>query len=259
LELIERTYRLLGNQSYKDIYSQVVNTFLRVRCPVFEKEGHVSLGEPYILTFNEPKYRLMMNDVMKYHTIDERRNGSLIRTGEAVFIHGNRMPLERSQPAVLVKVVQFQMDADGTNVVTVLPFQHVWLETVAYHPKSFGLIHAQCLKMGKKPSNIMNHLARQEALAQVMDNMTQSFAAVPATDTSQDDDSFLSNQFEVTDDENDGEIDSISSSDSSEEDSADEDDDALSIISTDEDDEVLSIISTDEGDEVLSIISSDSE
>lgn len=262
-QLIDRTYRTLSKPKYKYIYTQVVSGYLRYKGPIYEKEGHVVLGTSYDITLNEPKYRLMMNDIMKNYTVDQRRNGARIISNDdinntsslPIFIHANRFPLVKAQPAVLVQVVRCFMHPNGTIDVTVIPFQHIWIERLHSIPNSFGLRGAQVLKMGKQISNQMNFLARQEALVQVMDNMTRDFehassaqqdGARPITgsNTDDDDDSVLSNQYEVpvTDDD-----DSSSDDDSS---------DSAGFVSTDSDFDSSYYDDDDDDDESIDDIAS---
>lgn len=223
--------------TYKHIYKQIVNNELRHKGPVYIQQGHVILGEQYVITLNEPKYRLMMNELLKNQCIDECRNGHHI-TKLVTLIHANRLPLEKSQTAILVYITNCHWLLDGTVSISVLPYQHVWLEQLYEQPNTFGLIYGQCLKMTTFISNQMNYLTRQEALVQVMDNMTRTIAsaatavAAPVTTTSDvnhndDNESFLSNQYQITDDE----IDTDNSDSDSESDFDTSDDE--SFISTD--------------------------
>jgi hypothetical protein len=222
-ELLERTLKMLRYPRLKDLYENVVNTQLRFSGSILEKEGHVIIGEPYALQLCEPRYCIMINEIMKHHTVSARREGAHV-TKDAFFIHANRLPLQKSQTAVLVQVTRCEALNNGTFEIQVVPFQHVWIERAWEVPNTFGLVNGQVLKMGKKTSNLMNHLIRQETMVQVMDNMTRAMAegsshqesneAIPVATfpenlNESDDNSYLSNQYnDVTDDEVQGDSDS---------------------------------------------------
>lgn len=48
---------------------------------------------------------------------------------------------------------------------------HVWIERLWQKPESGGLVHAQCMRMGKETTLTMNQSARQEALTFMMDQL----------------------------------------------------------------------------------------
>lgn len=199
LNLVERTHHhLLANTpnscSYKSIYKQVVNSHLRFKGPVFCMPGQVALGQTYALHLFEYRYRLLIVEAMRHQTVEARDGGRM--TGPPVyFIHANRAPLERSVPAVLVQVVQCQMFADGRADVLLLPLHFMWIERVWVRPDSGHLHYAQCLKMGRHVTLQMNHLQRQEALANAMDRLAGQLAETdgdtsspPRNTTTEDDD-----------------------------------------------------------------------
>jgi hypothetical protein len=141
--------------------------------------GRLSLGVPYELNLVEPRYQHVIEHVMRDHPAESRQGGPIDR--DAVLVHINRGPLERSTPAVLVQVLRCQITlaqeeeeestatTTTTTHVVLLPFAHVWLEKASMSKDE--LVHVQCLKMGKGVTADMNRLARQEALANVMDQL----------------------------------------------------------------------------------------
>jgi hypothetical protein len=155
---------------YKSIYEHVVNQHLRFKGPVFYMPGQVALGQTYALHLFEYRYRLLIAEAMQFQT-PEARNGGPLQHPPVYFIHANRAPLERSVPAVLVQVLQCHIFADGRADVLLLPVKYVWIEKVWVRPDSGHLLYAQCLKMGTAVTSQMNHLQRQEALANVMDRL----------------------------------------------------------------------------------------
>ena len=160
--------------SYKAFYETIVNRHLRFKGPLFFMPGQVALGQEYSLHFFEPRYRLLMAQIMR-HQPAAARNGGPIRDA-VYFLHANRAPLERTTPAVLVQVRQCQIYSDGRADVVLLPVHYVWLERIWVRSDQGNLYYAQVLKMGRDVTQLMNNLQRQEALANVMDRLAGELA-----------------------------------------------------------------------------------
>lgn len=158
-----------GSSSYKALYQWIVSTHLRFKGAVFFMPGQVQLGEPYGLHFFEPRYRLLIAEVMQGQPPSAKHGGRIV--GSPTFIHANRAPLAPTSPAVLVEVVRCELYPDGRADVLLLPTAHVWLERILVRPHSGHLYEAQCLRMGHVVHMEMNKLARNEALAQAMDRL----------------------------------------------------------------------------------------
>jgi hypothetical protein len=164
-DLVEVASALLGT-SYKELYAQVLSEQVRFKGPVFFMPGQLQIGEPYGLHFFEPRYRLMIAEVMQHQSLEARRGGKI--HGDALFIHANRSPLAPTSPAVLVQVQRCEVYPDGRADVVLVPVSHVWVEKLWVRPHSGHLYYAQCLRMPLTLTHQMNTLARQEALADVM-------------------------------------------------------------------------------------------
>jgi hypothetical protein len=264
-ETLGRTYKLVQYSTFKELFIKVVTTQLRFTGPIYEKNGHIILGEPYTLHIGEQRYCIMINEIMKNHPEGQRREGQLV-TKDALFIHANRLPsLQKSQTAVLVQITRCEALANDTFGIEVVPFQHVWIERAWEVPSTFCLVHGQVLKMGHKPSNMMNYLIRQESMVQAMDNMTrdmteitleQENATANSYDTSDDDDDVIvSNQYSDH---------AVSDGDDSEEEDADYDNsDTSSVDSSNNSDTSLDQNSDIENDSLVddtpSVMSNDSD
>ena len=166
-ELIERTHKTLGKPSYKDIYQRVVSKHLRFKGPALIMLGRIQMGVPYELDLTEPRYQDVLRESLREHPAEARQGGPIDR--DAIFVHVNRGPLEQRTPAVLVQVLRCQIGEESTHVV-LLPFAHVWLEKAWMRPED-EMVFVQSLKMGKGVTADMNRLARQEALAGVLDQL----------------------------------------------------------------------------------------
>lgn len=176
LELVQR--RLYGDNrplSYRALYSQVLSCHVRYKGNVFFMPGTLQIGEPYALHFFEPRYRFLIAELMVTQSESARRGGRV--AGDVHFIHANRAPLGASTPAVLVQLQRCECYPDGRADVVLLPVAHVWLEKLWVRERTGHLYAAQCLKMPQRVTRDMNQLARQEALAQVMDALAGHVSA----------------------------------------------------------------------------------
>lgn len=203
--------------SYKALYKEVVSKHLRFTGPVFFMSGHVQLGHPYTLHMYEPIHRSLIREVMATQTFPEfALSGGRVESDKATFVHANRIPSTPTTPAVLVQVLQCRVLPDGRSDVTLLPVAHVWLEKlwtaatassgatttalrsgddsndndgVASSQLQQEVHYARCLRMGKKVSQDMNKLARQEALVSVVDRLTAQFEQMIDNDDDEEEES----------------------------------------------------------------------
>ena len=178
--LIERTHQFLGKPTYKSIYQNVVTHHLRFKGPVFLQGGNLQLGHPFELQLTSGAHVGLLQNVLREHPVEARQGGPIDR--DAFFIHANRGPLKVGTPAVLVQILRCDIVRDEQQQradVILLPFAHVWLEKMWFAKARDGgdsvdgdtLLYGQCLKMPKGVSADMNRLARNEALAGVMDRL----------------------------------------------------------------------------------------
>jgi hypothetical protein len=250
-DIVKRTHKMQGKPSYKKIYQDVVSKHLRYKGPVLMKSGQVVLGEAYALLISEPRYRLLIAQVMKDQPQEALTGGPI--QGEPIFLHANRNPLAPKTPAVLVQVVRCQMHADGSADIICMPRHYVWIEKVWL--KEGRLFHAQTLRMTALATRQMHQLVQSETMTNVMgllagsfdgagggDYLEQTAARPAAAVTDEDMRAALEEEIESTDDESWDEDESEDDSDLSEDDSdlsweseSDDDDDNSSIYCSDSD------------------------
>lgn len=167
-EMVERAQAQL-QVDCRNLYRTVVNESLRWTGPIFYMPGVIALGQAYSLHFFEPRYRLLIAEVMQGQPQAALNRSPL--TTPAYFVHANHGPLEPTIPAVMVRVVQCQMYPDGRADVLLQPERYVWIERVWARPNSGQLYEAQCLKMGQTATREMAELHRRQALANIMDQL----------------------------------------------------------------------------------------
>lgn len=159
---------------FKSLYRVIANESLRWTGPIFYMPDVVGLGQTYGLHFFEPRYRLLIADVMRGQPAEARNGGSI--QSPAYFVHANHGPLEPTIPAVMVQVVECHIYPDGRADVLLLPIRYVWIERVWTRPNSGQLVEAQCLKMGKAATREMLKLHRRQSLANVMGQLAQQLS-----------------------------------------------------------------------------------
>jgi hypothetical protein len=170
-DIVKRTHKAQGKPSYKHIYQDVVSKHLRFKGPVFMKSGQVVLGEAYTLHISEPRYRLMIAQVMKDQPAEALAGGPV--QGEPIFLHANRNPLAPKTPAVLVQVVRCQLHADGSADIVCMPRHYVWIERVWL--ERGRLFYAQSLRMTALATRQMHQLVQSETMADVMSMLAGNF------------------------------------------------------------------------------------
>lgn len=157
--LVEHAFRSLDFQiTYRDLFRKVMET-LRYVGHLFHMPDTVFLGQPIGLHFFEPRYRLLIAEVMSnypesarqgqpIHEVLAASNGDI--TDYPTFVYGHTSPLTRGSPGVLVHVVQCLIHPDGTADVHLLPVQYAWIEHVWERPNSGRMLMVRCLKMNKE-------------------------------------------------------------------------------------------------------------
>eukprot|EP00573_Skeletonema_grethae_P005014 CAMPEP_0201692012 /NCGR_PEP_ID=MMETSP0578-20130828/5024_1 /ASSEMBLY_ACC=CAM_ASM_000663 /TAXON_ID=267565 /ORGANISM="Skeletonema grethea, Strain CCMP 1804" /LENGTH=393 /DNA_ID=CAMNT_0048177325 /DNA_START=155 /DNA_END=1332 /DNA_ORIENTATION=+ len=171
------------------IYKSIVNHHLRYQGPVFYMPSAIRLGSPYGLHFFEPRYRLLMSEVMAPYPVSARRgerispmvpslipNNSLRHNGDdddikadllnvleqnqsllgkyqlPTFIHAHQSPLRKNTPATIVQVRQCMVSRDGSADVYLEPIAYIWIDQVWERTGTGGLYEAQGIRMGKEVS-----------------------------------------------------------------------------------------------------------
>ncbi|KAL3786696.1 hypothetical protein HJC23_002785 [Cyclotella cryptica] len=167
---------------YQCLYQSVLHRHIRFQAPVFYMPSSIRLGVEYGLHFFEPRYRLLISEVMAPYPVAARRgqriqpvipgvyptdgpirddalksqllnflerNESLLQQYHVpTFIHAHQQPLRPNTPATIVQVRHCQIEADGRADVLLEPVDYIWLEQIWERPGTGGLIEARGLRMG---------------------------------------------------------------------------------------------------------------
>ncbi len=136
----------------KQLFRRIVQVHLRFRSPIFYMPGPVSIGQSFGLHFFEPRYRLLISEVLAPYPVAFRRGDPIQLEGSGhrhypKFIYANHSPLERGAPAVIVEVRQCLINPNGTADVFLCPTAYIWLEDIRERPNSGALYDARAIRM----------------------------------------------------------------------------------------------------------------
>ena len=146
----------LQEPGYMHVFRLVVERYLRFTGPVFMMSGPVRLGELFGLHFFEPRYRLLIRQVMEGFAVDNPSGYVYPRNGEyPTFCYAHMAPFAPTTPACLVEVRQCTIHANGTADVMLMPVAFVWMETLSEAPNTGRLHFARCLRMGEEDSRAL--------------------------------------------------------------------------------------------------------
>jgi len=186
---LERVRHALNCISYKNLYKKVISEHIRMTLPVFYMPGPLMLGGSYRVHLFEPRYRLMIAELMKDYPLSARQGGLTAVGGRQapVFIHANRDPFAVSSGACLVKMVRCNISPrDGTADIMLLPVAYLWLEKVWVRPNSGKLHYAQSVRMGAKATKDMHQLINRETREVLVGGVHYGGDGVDDPDTSSD-------------------------------------------------------------------------
>lgn len=144
--------------SCKELYRTILTQHIKITCPVFLMPSHLRLGEMYGLHLFEPRYRIMVQDIMdgcdnpeeaKYGgRIREKRVGGMLQP--PFLIHacqGSR--LSPGEKACLVQIVWCSTYEHGAADVRLLPVTWVTLDKIWMRPSSGHLFYAKASRILK--------------------------------------------------------------------------------------------------------------
>jgi len=184
-----RLHTATSSGKYQCMYQSIVLGHLRYQAPVFCMSSAIKLGSPYGLHFFEPRYRVMIAEVMATYPVGARRGerihpvvpglfppeqqrGRTVMDGDIkanlldlleknestlatchypTFIHAHQS-LRRNTPAAIVQVLQCDIQPDGSADVFLRPLAYIWLEEIWERPGTGGLVEARGIRMGQEAS-----------------------------------------------------------------------------------------------------------
>mmetsp|Transcript_25558 Transcript_25558/g.55877 ORF Transcript_25558/g.55877 Transcript_25558/m.55877 type:complete len:398 (+) Transcript_25558:333-1526(+) len=145
--------------SCQRLFREVVSKHIRFTGPIFYMPGNVRIGEEFGLHFFEPRYRLLISEVMAPFPVNFRR-GDPIQLDSRVrefpkFIYGHSPPLQPGAPACIVEVRQCLINPNGTADVFLCPTSYIWMEQLWERPNSGALYEGRGIRMTSPSSRAL--------------------------------------------------------------------------------------------------------
>jgi hypothetical protein len=158
IDLLEAVREHLGESiTHKEIYKRVFTQHIKFEAPIFIMPCNVRIGEMYGLHLFEPRYRMMIQDLLDAcANPEESRNGGKIRPGRTsdgvlqppLLLHAC-LP-QRMRPgelACLVQVVFCRMYDHGAADVQLLPMAWVRMDSIWVRPHYGHLFYAKATRI----------------------------------------------------------------------------------------------------------------
>jgi hypothetical protein len=142
------------------VFRHVVSNHLRYRSPVFYMPETVRLNREVGLHFFEPRYRLLISEVMSRFPVSARRGEPIVvesKRDYPSFVYAHKSPLAPTSPACIVQVRQCLIHPNGTADACMVPSAYVWIDRVTARPSSGGLTDVRVIRMGQAASTAMQY------------------------------------------------------------------------------------------------------
>ena len=185
------------SRMYQGLYRSIVLHHLRYQGPVFIMgSSSVRLGSPYGLHFFEPRYRVLISEVMARHPVSARRGETIspmvpgifplppvvdddIKSSivdlvkrnvelmteyhQPTFIHAYRDFLRPNSLAAIVQVQVCSINPNGSADVLLTPIAYVWIDRIWERPGTGGLYEASGIRMGANSSTRYEYQSNMRA------------------------------------------------------------------------------------------------
>ena len=182
---------------YQRLYRSIVLRHLRYKGPVFIMgSSSVRLGSPYGLHFFEPRYRVLISEIMARHPVSARRGETIapmvpgifppppvadddIKSSivdlvkrnlplmteyhQPTFIHAYRDFLRPNSLAAIVQVQVCSINPNGSADVLLKPIAYVWIDRIWERPGTGGLCEASGIRMGADSSQRYEYQSNMRA------------------------------------------------------------------------------------------------
>ena len=185
------------SRMYQVLYRSIVLRHLRYQGPVFIMgSSSVRLGSPYGLHFFEPRYRVLISEIMARHPVSARRGETIapmvpgifppppvadddIKSSivdlvkrnvplmteyhQPTFIHAYRDFLRPNSLAAIVQVQVCSINPNGSADVLLTPIAYVWIDRIWERPGTGGLCEASGIRMGADSSQRYEYQSNMRA------------------------------------------------------------------------------------------------
>ena len=143
------------------VYRSIVENYIRYTGPIFHMPNHIRLGQEFGLHFFEPRYRLLIAEVMEGWP-SAQRGGPITADSNGnfpSFIYAYHNDLDPKSRAMIVQVRQVHIHNGGRADVLLVPVAHVQIEQVWVRPNTGRLHMATVVRLGKDESTKIEETA----------------------------------------------------------------------------------------------------
>mmetsp|Transcript_24508 Transcript_24508/g.58238 ORF Transcript_24508/g.58238 Transcript_24508/m.58238 type:complete len:431 (+) Transcript_24508:100-1392(+) len=182
---LPRNHTSSASGIYQYLFQTILKRHIRFEGPVFAMSQSIRIGDAYGLHFFEPRYRLLISEVMRNYPVSARRGEEikpmlsgiypylegepgLLKGADALklsvlklleqesmlrkhhmptFIHAHRN-LRRDSPATIVQVRRCGIHPDGSADVLLEPVGYIYVDQVWERPGTGHLLEASGVRMG---------------------------------------------------------------------------------------------------------------
>lgn len=171
---------------FMELYRYILSQYIKFRSPLFYMPDQVEIGREFGIHFFEPRYRLLIAEVMSTYPRD-------YSTGEPItpliskllhnhsdpfkrrsspyptFIYANNSPLKPNSVVTIVEVCHCIIHENQTADVSLNPVQYGRIEEVRERPNSHHLYEAKVVRMSEEECYAFD----QESNARLMEQRRQ--------------------------------------------------------------------------------------
>lgn len=134
-----------GNCSAKEVYRQVLVDHKPDSLPVFSMYYPAVVGEEISIRLFEPRYRLLIKEIMAGRP-DQERNGYPLSMPRPKFLFACRSDTWRKTVTCVVEVRRCQIRRDGIADITIVPISWTIMKKLWKRPQSGSLFHGTVLQ-----------------------------------------------------------------------------------------------------------------
>jgi len=146
---------------YIELYRYVLSHYIKFTSPLFYMPDRIILGREFGIHFFEPRYRLLIAEVMSKFP-NHYQNGEPIQTNNEfphypTFIYAHKSPLKVGTIVTIVEVHQCLIHPNHTADVFLYPRLYGRVEDVWMRPNSHNLYAARVVKLGEDECKLFEY------------------------------------------------------------------------------------------------------
>ena len=149
---------------YMELYRHILSQYIKYTSPLFYMPDQIQIGNEFGIHFFEPRYRLLIAEVMEPFPQSYRRGADIMpliskllynhnqpfqrrSSPHPTFIYANNSPLKQNSVVTIVNVRQCSINPNNTADVFLNPIAYGRIEHVWERPNSHRLYEAKIIRM----------------------------------------------------------------------------------------------------------------